>query len=313
MCRGSVPPDSPGSRRRGRQPERPGCRRSRLSSRCPVPAYWTLVHRGSLGTIQVTGLLRPSAAPLGPLMGARQPRELAITSTYRPSPGRMRGHVACYRSWQGCPRARRPDANAQSLPSCPRGGPPPSRGARGFFGRPDHQQDAGRGHHVVEHRRRAYLRLHERGGGRPAHHPDHSEGAMAGGRRRPRSHSVRTARGPLRDRPGGKGRPTRGDVDHGIPDQGFVRARHRCLQDRPRHLGPPPGGDRPGASRRDRRVFRRRHRQQDARRRDHVLEHRRRAHVRLYRIRGSRPAHHPDHPEGAAPRRGRRHRPDPTR
>ena len=27
----------------------------------------------------------------------------------------------------------------------------------------------------------------------------------------------------------------------------------------------------------------------------------------------SRPAHHPDHPEGAAPRRGRRHRPDPTR
>ena len=65
-----------------------------------------------------------------------------------------------------------------------RGGPGAAGGHRRVVRRRHRQQDARRRHPVVERRGRAALRLHRRGGGRPADHPDHPAGAAGRGARR---------------------------------------------------------------------------------------------------------------------------------
>ena len=62
-----------------------------------------------------------------------------------------------------------------------RGGPGAAGGHRRVVRGRDRQQDARRRHPVVERRGRAALRLHGRGGRRPADHPDHPAGAAGRG------------------------------------------------------------------------------------------------------------------------------------
>ena len=87
-------------------------------------------------------------------------------------------------------------------------------------------------------------------------------------------------------------------------DQGCQRkSDRRCQHARRHHRAEGRRGD-PGASCRDRRAIRRRHRQQVPRRRHPDLEPRRAAYVRLQRRGSGWPAHHAHHSR-RAPRRGR--------
>ena len=96
-----------------------------------------------------------------------------------------------------------------------RGGPGAAGGHRRVVRRRHRQQDARRHHPVVERGRRADLRLHRRGGRRPADHPDHPARPARRGADDPGAAPPRGAGRALRDGAGGQGRPAaRHFADH---------------------------------------------------------------------------------------------------
>ena len=98
---------------------------------------------------------------------------IARDGTERPDRRQRRPHAgrggAADRGGPGLPRRHRAQAGG--------GGPGAAGGHRRVVRGRDRQQDARRRHPVVERRGRAALRLHGRGGRRPADHPDHPAGA----------------------------------------------------------------------------------------------------------------------------------------
>ncbi len=103
----------------------------------------------------------------------------------------------------------------------------------------------------------------------------------------------------LRDGARAQGRHARRHLAHGLAHPRAGRARHRRLEDRPRHHRAQAVGTGAGAARRHRRVGGRRHHQQDPRRRHHQLEQGRRARLRLHGGGGDRSAR--DHADPGGP------------